>query len=108
MTTWLWLTVCFSEGTLERGTVHVCLEGDAGEVLDQEMLLHGVVGAAAPGSVGDSTRTFTVDDEKGSFTFGFGIEDGDGTDITPALEAGPGDEVSLLQSSPTASGRQVR
>ena len=96
MPLWMLLAGC-TDQAVERGSVLVCLEGPQGEVIDEELSLHGMVGAASPGSVCDSTRTYTVADElKGTYTFGFEIRDDSQADMTPQLEVDEGDEVSLL------------
>ena len=91
------LAACLSKN-VDRGTVDICLAASTGDlVLDQELFLRGIVGPADSTSECEGVRTFSiVGDKKGTFTFGFGVRDGDGSDITPPLEVGEGDEVSLF------------
>lgn len=96
MPLWMLFVGCIDQ-VVERGTVLVCLEGPEGEIIDGELSLRGTVGAAAPGSACDSTRTYTVEDKlKGTYTFGFEVRDDSHSDMTPQLEVGEGDDVSLL------------
>ena len=96
MTLWMLFAGCITE-EVERGTVLVCLEGPGGEVIESELTLRGTVGAASPGSLCDSARTYTVEDKKkGTYTFGFEVRDEQQADMTPQLEVEEGDEVSLL------------
>jgi len=84
--------------TVDRGTVDICLADSKGElVLDQEFFLRGIVGPPDSTSDCQGVRSFSiVDNQKGTFTWGFGVRDGDGTDITPALDVSYGDDVHLF------------
>jgi hypothetical protein len=91
------LASCWFDQTIDRGTVDICLADQTGEVIDQELFLRGLVGP--PDSTADcqGVRSFSIlDEKKGTFTLGFGVDDADGTDITPALEVLDGSQVSLF------------
>jgi len=91
------LASCVTDDTVERGTVDICLADANGEVLDQELFLRGIVGPPDSTSDCQGVRSFSiVDHAKGTFTWGFGVRDGDGSDVTPALDLTEGDEVSLF------------
>lgn len=91
------LSACLTDETVDRGTVDICLTDSEGEVIDEELYLRGIVGPPDSTSDCQGTRSFSiVDKHKGTFTWGFGVRDADGSDITPALEVDEGDEVELF------------
>lgn len=83
---------------VDRGTVDICLADANGDlVLDQELSLRGIVGPPDSTSDCQGTTSFSiVDNTKGTYTWGFGVQDGDGSDITPSLDVGYGDDVHLF------------
>jgi hypothetical protein len=91
------LAACTVDENVERGTVDICLADPKGEVIDQELFLRGIVGPPDPTSECQGAQSFSiVDDFKGVYTWGFSVRDEDGSDITPALDVGEGDEVHLF------------